>query len=132
MNKRNDYNPGAALAACEESGALRPEGGGRQKRGGRQRAGVCPACGARDDYRPALRLRSPFSLLVFLAGRLLAVLFYNASRAKRVQCNRCGALFSVRTPWAKLSLGLFWLLLAPAFLATIFLLFYLVRSLFSP
>ena len=38
---------------------------------------ICPSCGAQDDCKPAVELRGSSSLLVYLAGVLLAVLFLN-------------------------------------------------------
>jgi hypothetical protein len=85
----------------------------------------CPACGALDGYKPAVEVRGSFSLLVFLAGGLCAVLFHNAGRPKRVLCNKCGALFTIRTPLSRVSSVIFWVLVAP----TIILLFFLLVAL---
>jgi len=83
---------------------------------------VCPSCGARDDYKTGIALRGSFSWLVLLFGGLIAVLFHNASRQRRVQCNACGALFGIRTPLSKLSLLVFWLLIAPTLIVLVFVL----------
>src|SRR5690242_9900677 len=53
----------------------------------------CPQCGAADDFTPVFDPHSSFSLLPFLAGGLLAVIFRNAGRPKRVRCNKCKARF---------------------------------------
>ena len=74
---------------------------------------ACPVCGGQ-DYSEALALRGSFSWLVFLAGGFLAVLFHNASREERVRCNACGHFFGIRTPMSRLSLIVFWFLVAPA------------------
>src|ERR1051325_1896961 len=57
----------------------------------------CPSCGAADDYAPTLELRGSFSWLVFMAGGLLAVIFRNAGRGKKVRCNKCDTLFEIHT-----------------------------------
>ncbi len=119
---------GAAPAARGESGAERPADCGSPSIGTGQPAVVCPAGGAPDDYRPALRLIGPISLLVFLAVRLPAMLWDNASRTRRVQSTRCLSLISLRTPLAKLAWVVFWLLVSPVILTLVALLARLVRS----
>ena len=57
-----------------------------------------------------------------MAGGILAVLFRNAGRPKKVQCNRCGALFSFRTPSSDLWLLVFWLWVSPTIVTLIILL----------
>ena len=89
---------------------------------------VCPACGASDNYKAALALHGSFNWAVYFFGGFLAVLFQNASREKRVQCNGCGEFFGVRSRMSKVSLVLFWLLVAPTLLI---LLFVLLSALFS-
>ena len=91
----------------------------------------CPACGAADDYAPTVELRGSFSWLVFFAGGLLAVLFRNAGRQRRVRCNKCEALFDVRTPLSKLSLVIFWLLICPTIIALIVCVVALLHSMLS-
>lgn len=91
----------------------------------------CPACGAPDDYSRTVELRGSFSWPVFFAGGLLAVLFRNAGRRRKVRCNQCQAVFHVRTFLSKVSLVIFWLLICPAIVALITLLVTLVRSIFS-
>lgn len=86
----------------------------------------CPACGAFDGYKPVAELRGSFSLIIFLIGGLLAVIFRNAGRPRRVQCNTCGALFNIHTPATKVSRVIFWLLVAPAVLALVILLLHLL------
>src|SRR6266498_3044419 len=87
-----------------------------------QAAGVCPTCGVRDDYKAGIALRGSFSWFIFFLGGFIAVLFHNASRQRRVQCNACGAFFGIRTPLSKLSLFIFWLLIAPTIVVLVFVL----------
>jgi hypothetical protein len=54
--------------------------------------------------------------VVFLLGGFLAVLFHNASRETRVQCNACGAIFGFRKSSAEVALVILWLLIAPTIL----------------
>jgi hypothetical protein len=79
----------------------------------------CPACGAADDYQPTVELRGSFSWLLFLAGGIPAVVFRNAGRARKVRCNKCEALFNVRTPLSKASLVCFWLVISLVIIALI-------------
>ena len=90
---------------------------------------VCPACGGLADCPPVVQPRGSFSLSVFLAGGLLAVLFHNASQPKRVRCVQCETVFSIRAPCAKVSGVFFWLLIAPAGLAMVILLIHLLTLL---
>ena len=76
-------------------------------------SGCCPACGALNNYREVVQLRSSFNWLVFLAGGLWALLFFNASRKTRVQCNQCEELFDIRKPFSGVSKVIFWLLISP-------------------
>jgi hypothetical protein len=95
-------------------------------------AGVrCPACGATDDYVPAIESRGSFSWLVFLAGGIFAVMFRNAGRRKKLRCNKCGALFEIRTPLSRLSLVLFWLLIGPTIIGLVCLLGGLLYAIFE-
>jgi len=104
----------------------------RQKTSGESVARVlCPACGASDGYTPTVELRGSFSWPIFLAGGFLAVLFRNAGRSRRVRCNKCEAIFNVRTPVSKLSLVIFWLLICPTIIALIIFLVALVGSIIS-
>ncbi|SRR5579862_2525137 len=96
-----------------------------------KRAAVCPACGAYDCYKPAIELRGSFNVFVFLAGGLFAVLFHNAGRPRRVQCNQCGALFNIRTRSARVSRVIFWLLVAPTVISIIILLLLLLCTFFA-
>ena len=92
---------------------------------------ACPACGVPDGCQPAAELRGSFSLLAFLAGGLFAVLFHNASRPRKMQCNKCGSFFSIRTPFSKVSRAIFWLLVAPTVIGIIILLLRLLNILFT-
>src|ERR1700743_835625 len=74
---------------------------------------TCPACAAVGDNTFTVTPRSSFSLLAFLSGGILAVLFRNAGGNRRVLCNRCDARFYVRTPLSRISLVLFWLVVSP-------------------
>src|SRR4051812_43051258 len=58
---------------------------------------LCPACGS-DDYRSIVQLNGSFSWVAFLAGGLLAVVFRNTARPKRVCCNKCETVFDIRSP----------------------------------
>jgi hypothetical protein len=91
----------------------------------------CPHCGAADNYVSAVELRGSFSWLAFLAGGLLAVLFRNTGRERRVRCNQCDALFSVRTPFSKVSRVIFWLLVCPTLMAFVICLLALLHAAFS-
>jgi len=132
---------GASMKACSYCGKQYPDEAivcsidGQSLDGpteSRQATGVlCPACGASDGYTPTVELRGSFSVPVFLAGGLLAVLFRNAGRSRRVRCNKCEAVFSVRTPLSKVSLVIFCLLICPTIVALIILLVALAGSMFS-
>src|SRR6266581_4186982 len=109
----------ATLATCRECGTTLPDIEGVVPRAQPKRAIVCPACGAHDDYKTGVALRGSFSWVVFLLGGFIAVLFHNASRQRRVQCNACGAFFGIRTPLSKGSLFIFWLLIAPTIIVLV-------------
>lgn len=68
----------------------------------------CPSCGTADDYSPAVELRGSFSVPLFLLGGIFTVMLRNASRPKRVKCNKCGELFDIRPPVAMVWTFLFW------------------------
>jgi hypothetical protein len=89
---------------------------------------ACPACGATDDYKPAIELRGSFSLPVFLAGGILAILFRNAGRGRKVSCNKCAAQFYIRSPLSKISRVIFWLLVGPTIVAVIIFLLAMIGS----
>lgn len=91
---------------------------------------ICPKCGAPDSYTQAIELRSSFNLGVFLLGGIWAVIFRNAGRPKRVRCRQCEQVFSIRTPASRVSLAVFWLLVAPGILVIAILLLALARTLF--
>src|SRR5258705_11423901 len=59
---------------------------------------TCPQCGAADDYSQAIEFRSSFSLPVFLLGGLIAVIFRNAGRPRRLRCNKCQTRFYFSSP----------------------------------
>jgi hypothetical protein len=82
----------------------------------------CPRCGATNGFTPAVELRGSFSWFAFFAGGLLAVLFRNAGRCRKVKCDNCGALFEIRAPLSRVSLVFFWLLICPTIVALIILL----------
>jgi uncharacterized membrane protein YvbJ len=92
---------------------------------------TCPACGAVEDYSSAIELRSSFSWPIFFVGGLLAVMFRNAGREKRVRCNKCEQLFNIRTPISKLSRAVFWILVCPAILTLITFLIVLIAGIVS-
>ena len=89
---------------------------------------VCPACGVADQYKDVIPLRGSFSVAAYFFGGILGVIFLNASRRKRVQCNACGALFGVRSPVSRFSLIIFWLLVAPSIVVLVIA---LVSAIFS-
>jgi hypothetical protein len=91
----------------------------------------CPICGALDGYKPVIELRGSFSLIVFLLGGLFAVIFRNAGRPRRMQCNTCGALFNIHTPSTIVSRVIFWLLVVPSLLAILILLLHLLAIFFG-
>ena len=91
---------------------------------------TCPQCGAADDFSPVLEMRSSFSLLAFLSGGLIAVLFRNAGRPRRVRCNKCEARFYVSSPLSKISRVIFWLLVTPTIVVLIIALIMIIRGLF--
>jgi len=59
-----------------------------------------------------------------MLGGLIAVFFHNFGRARRVQCNACGTFFGMRTTLSKMSIAVFWLLIAP----TIIVLMWIILS----
>jgi len=118
-----------STARCAQCGSELPPGSPAGLDHPDAKAGVaCPACGAVDDYKAAIVLRGSFNWAVCFLGGLLGILFHNASRRQRVQCNACGEFFEVRSFMSKVSLLLFWLLMAPA---VIVLLLMLLTALFS-
>src|ERR1035438_2610167 len=121
-----------ATACAADGYPLDSPGESRQSFSGAATPRVCcPACGAPDNYAPTVELRGSFSWLVFFAGGLLAVLFRNAGRRRRVRCNKCETLFYVRPPLSKLSLVFFWLLVCPTIIALIVCLIALLHSFLS-
>jgi hypothetical protein len=90
---------------------------------------ICPHCGTLAGYKPAIKLKQSFSLIAFLTGGIWGVILLNSARAKRVKCNACERIFTVRPPSSKiLLLLLLWLLLAPGFIV---IAFYLIHELWS-
>lgn len=92
---------------------------------------ICPQCGAADDFTPVPEVRSSFSLPVLLLGGLIAVVFRNAGRPRRVRCNKCEARFYVSSTFSKISRVIFWLLVAPSILALIIALIMMIHVIFS-
>jgi len=92
---------------------------------------LCPACGVADDYTPTVELRGSFSWLVFFAGGLLAVLFRNAGRRRKVRCNKCEALFEIHSPFSKVARVICWLLVCLTIITIVVLLLCLLISAFS-
>jgi hypothetical protein len=117
----------AGRTVCQECGVSLP---GTEGTGGAPPKPViaCPACGVQNNYKASIALRGSFSWLIFFLGGLLAILFHNASRQRRFQCNACGAFFGVRTPLSKLWLFVLWLLIAPTIILFVFI---FMSSLFS-
>jgi hypothetical protein len=120
-----------ALTMCAECGTQLSEGEVQPVVGRPKPFVNCPACGSPDDYKPALKLRGSFSWLTYLTGGFLAVLFQNASRTKRFQCNKCATFFSIGTPLTKLSRIMFWLLVGPTVIALVAFLIAVLISFFS-
>lgn len=118
----------AALATCQDCGTNLPDTESTAVAAQPKPAVVCPACGAHDDFKTGLALRGSFSWLVFFVSGFIAVMFHNASRRRRVQCNACGGFFDIRTPLSKVSLAVFWLLIAPTIIV---LAYVLLAGLFS-
>jgi hypothetical protein len=92
---------------------------------------LCPACGAPDDYKPAIELRRSFGWAALIAGGLPGLFLWNAGRPKRVRCNKCEATFDIRTPLSKISLVIFWILVGPAIILLIVLALWALHSIFS-
>ena len=89
---------------------------------------TCPKCGAFDGYEPAIGLRDSFNFFALATGGILGLIFLNAGRAKRVRCNKCKAIFSVRPPFSKVARVIFWVLVGPT---TLVLIAYFVSVLVS-
>jgi hypothetical protein len=92
---------------------------------------ACPQCGAEDDFRPVVDVRSSFSLPAFLFGGLIAVLFRNAGKSRPVRCNKCQTRFYISSPLSKISRVIFWLLVAPSIILLGIALIVFIRNLFS-
>jgi len=92
---------------------------------------TCPQCGAADDFTRLVELRSSFSLPAFLFGGLIAVLFRNAGKARRVRCNKCESRFYVSSPLSKISRVIFWLLVTPTIICLGIVLIIIIYTLFS-
>jgi DNA-directed RNA polymerase subunit RPC12/RpoP len=105
----------ARLATCFECGTQLPEFESTPQVKPTA-AVVCPKCGEQDNYKPAIPLRGSFSVPAYLIGGLLGLLFFNASRKRRVQCNVCDAFFDIRSPYARVALVVFWILVLPTLL----------------
>jgi hypothetical protein len=90
----------------------------------------CPTCGATDGYAPTVELRRSFSWLILFLGGIFAVVFRNAGRRKKVRCNKCDTTFYIRSPLSRISLVIFWLLIAPAILFLLILLVHLFHMIF--
>jgi hypothetical protein len=91
----------------------------------------CPQCGATDDFTHLVEVHSSFSLPAFLFGGLLAVIFRNAGRPRRVKCNKCNSRFYVSSPLSKVSRVIFWLLVTPSIIVLSIALIIVIRGLFS-
>jgi uncharacterized Zn-finger protein len=91
---------------------------------------ICPQCGAADDYTVTVQPHRAFSWGIFFLGGLLAVMFRNGGRRRRVRCNQCDARFSIRTPLSRISLVIFWLLVGPTIIYLALLLIAFITGLF--
>ena len=116
------------LAHCGQCGTELPDNEGAVACSAPKSAVVCPACGVTDNNKAAIALRGSFNWIVYFLGGFFGVMFHNASRQQRVQCNACGEFFGIRSPMSKISLVIFWLLVAPTVLI---LLFVLLSAIFS-
>jgi hypothetical protein len=92
---------------------------------------TCPQCGAADDFTQVIDTRGSFSLPAFLFGGLIAVIFRNAGKARRVRCNKCEARFYVSSPLSKISRVIFWLLVTPTIICLGIVLIMIIHTLFS-
>ena len=92
---------------------------------------TCPQCGVADDFKYLPELRSSFSLFAFLFGGLIAVLFRNAGKPRRVMCNKCETRFYISSPLSKISRLIFWLLVTPSIIVLSIFLILAIRNLFS-
>src|SRR5687767_9129713 len=122
-----------SLSNCKECGTELdlPASPSSSPRPSTKRPIICPGCGTADSYKPAVELRKSFSWLALLAGGLLAVMFRNFGKERRVQCNECATLFGISTPFSKAARVMFWLLVSPAILVLGFLLIISITNLFN-
>ena len=101
MNWRNPH-PGLAMTVPNESPpALGP----------RRWDVVCQRCGVTGNCAPGVQLRKSFHWPLFLFTGLPGILLHNASQKRRMLCFSCGGRFDLRTPFAALTVGIFWLLI---------------------
>jgi hypothetical protein len=92
---------------------------------------ACPSCGAVGASKARIQLRSSFSLPAFLLGGLFAVMFRNASRGQKMQCQKCGTVFVVRSSLSKVSRTLFWIIVTPPLVVLAAYLIHLLWSAFK-
>jgi hypothetical protein len=92
---------------------------------------TCPGCGAADDYSHLVALRRSFSMVAFLFGGLIAVLFHNAGKPSRVRCNKCEVRFYIRSRLSKVARVIFWLLVAPTIVSLVIILAVIMFTFFS-
>jgi hypothetical protein len=92
---------------------------------------ACPQCGATDEFTPVIDARGSFSLPAFLFGGLIAVMFRNAGKSRRVRCNKCETRFYISSPLSKISRVIFWLLVSPAIFLLSLTLIAIIHALFS-
>jgi hypothetical protein len=92
---------------------------------------VCPECGAADDYTGLIARRSSFSVITFLLGGILAVMFRNAGSPRRVKCNKCEARFDLTSPFSKFSQVIYWLLVTPAIIGLLVMVAWFIFILLS-
>jgi hypothetical protein len=91
----------------------------------------CPQCGATNDYTQMVELRGSFSWPIFFTGGLLAIIFRNAGRSRKVRCNKCDAAFFISTPLSKVSLVIFWLLMSIIMVNLIILLLFFIHMIIA-
>jgi hypothetical protein len=116
------------LTTCGECGSALTGGNGQPRVAQSKSSAICPSCGAQGDYKPALKLKNSVNLPALLVGGWLGLVFHNAGRKKRVQCNQCATFFSIATPVTKLSRVLFWLLVSPTIIVLLIFLILMLRN----
>ncbi|MEI7900727.1 MAG: hypothetical protein WCK89_10750 [bacterium] len=71
---------------------------------------MCPKCNTGGTCEIVPRV-SHFNLIAFLAGGIILSLLWSGSLPTKLKCGTCDYRFLRRTPWAKASLAVFWILI---------------------